>query len=521
MPNETPLPKLPVLAAMIPLFTAAIFGSALLLFWVQPMVAKMLLPLLGGTPMVWNTCMVFFQAVLLAGYAYAHFLTTRCSARAQAGVHGLVLTLALIAMPIGLPANQAPPWDSDPTVWLLSSLLTMVGLPFFALAASSPLLQSWFSRTRHPSAGDPYFLYAASNAGSLLGLLAYPLLVEPGLSLRWQTWAWAGLYFVLAGLLGGCGLVGVKSPAPLLASQNIRAEIAPTWFRRGQWVLWAFIPSSLMLAVTSYLTTDIASVPLLWVVPLGLYLVTLTVAFTPRISVPSTVLTRVLPIAAVALTFLQLTEIRNPAWVLVCLHLGFFFVVALFFHARLAADRPPGRFLTEFYFCLSIGGVLGGAFNSLAAPLLFRTILEYPLVLVLACLAWRPHRPPSPADVAPVIPLFRRSWRLAWPALHHRPAGLAAGNCHPRLGLGASSARNRSLWRSAAPLLSDLGSCAPLRPIPGCRLASELFLYCRSRPHPPCRTEFLWCPESDTRSGSAFPSSLSRHDFARPAIHRP
>jgi hypothetical protein len=383
---------------MIPFFATALFVSAMLLFWVQPMVAKMLLPLLGGTPTVWNTCMVFFQAVLLAGYAYAHFLTTRFSIRIQTTLHLVLMLITLVALPIGIRSDAAhsDPWNSDPLVWLARALLLVVALPFFTVSASGPLLQSWFSRTGHKSAKDPYFLYAASNLGSLIGLLGYPILLEPRLHLGNQTWLWEGIYCFLVVLFAFCGLLvwrtrnntGGQTDPPTQVSALAENLNPVTTGRRLRWVLWALIPSSLMLGVTTYLTTDIAPAPLLWVVPLAIYLFTFILVFGRHQVIPLGSLVRGLPIAAVALVFLMLTGITNPAWLLIVLHLVFFFLATMLSHTRLANDRPSSRHLTEFYFCLSIGGVLGGIFNALIAPAVFKSIAEYPLMIVVACTVW-------------------------------------------------------------------------------------------------------------------------------------
>ena len=397
------------------LFATTLFVSALLLFWVQPMIAKMLLPLLGGTPTVWNTCMVFFQATLLAGYAYSHFLTRRLSFRAQAAVHTILLLITCAALPIGLSekAMQSAPWQSNPFVWLLEHLFLVVALPFFTVSTSGPLLQHWFSKTDHASAKDPYFLYAASNLGSLIALLGYPVAVEPSLRLGQQTSLWTWIYSALILLFLSCVLATSRrlantttesqAPASVSSSPAEVEEARPTWARRRRWVLWAFVPSSLMLGVTSYLTTDIASVPLLWVIPLALYLLTFVVVFAKRQVVPMPVLNKYLPVAAIALTFLMLTNVKNPTWLLIGLHLGFFFAAALIVHGRLATDRPSSSHLTEFYLWLSVGGVLGGLFNAMLSPLLFKTVIEYPIALVLACAV----RPPLPEGERPVP---RRFW---------------------------------------------------------------------------------------------------------------
>ena len=362
-----------------------LFASALLLFWVQPMVARLLLPQLGGSPSVWNTCMVFFQVLLLAGYAYSHFLANRFSLKVQWAIHGTPLLAALLSLPIALPASINAPWEAQPTLWLLKNLFLMAGLPFFMLSTTGPLLQHWFSR----STRDPYFLYSASNLGSLVALLGYPLLLEPALRLKQQSSVWAAAYGVFLILFAGCALM-TRRISGATTPDNI-APLPVEWSRRLRWVLMAFVPSSLMLGVTTFLTTDIASVPLLWVVPLALYLVTFILAFSHRKVVPSKILLKTLPIAVVALVFLMLTDTHNPAWLLIALHLLFFFIAALLCHTKLSEDRPASQHLTEFYLWLSVGGALGGSFNALVAPIIFRTIAEYPIMIVLACLVCGPR----------------------------------------------------------------------------------------------------------------------------------
>ncbi|MFO0375826.1 MAG: hypothetical protein ACK51N_02135, partial [bacterium] len=266
---------------MLALFAAAIFLAASLLFLVQPMAAKLILPLLGGSPAVWNASMLFFQAALLGGYAWAHAIGKLRSLTTAAAVHGSLLALAALTLPIGLSATAAERLPGAP-VWACLLLASAVGAPFFALASAGPLLQRWFARSGHRAAADPYFLYAASNAGSMLALLAYPLLVEPALTLRQQTTAWSigfGLFAVLAVV---CALVaGRAGRSPGTAAEAAASTpttstagpdlTPPTLRRRLHWVLLAFLPSSLMLGCTQYMTSDIGSVPLLWVIPLAVH----------------------------------------------------------------------------------------------------------------------------------------------------------------------------------------------------------------------------------------------------------
>ncbi|MEW6304477.1 MAG: fused MFS/spermidine synthase, partial [Verrucomicrobiota bacterium] len=349
-------------------------------------------PLLGGSPAVWNTCMCFFQAALLAGYAYAHFASRRLNPRTQVVAQVVLLAIAAVCLPIAISPErvQALEGDGHPAAWVFGALLASVGLPFFVVSTSAPLLQRWFSLTGHASARDPYFLYAASNLGSLLILLAFPVLLEPVLRLRQQSVVWTGLYGVLLLLVLACGATVWKRASVAVSSapsDPAAAGAKVTGKRRALWILLAFVPSSLMLGVTTYLTTDIATIPLLWVVPLALYLLTFVLVFGRKdaTAIPE----RMLPAAALALIFLRLSHATEPAWVLIFCNLLFFFSASMVCHGRLAAGRPAPEQLTDFYFCMSIGGVLGGLFNALLAPLLFSDVWEYPLVIVVACMLGR------------------------------------------------------------------------------------------------------------------------------------
>lgn len=382
-------------------FAGTMFVAAFLLFLVQPMVGKSLLPHVGGAPAVWNTCMMFFQVVLLAGYAYAHFTARTLGLWKQIALHAVLVVLPAAVLPISIPASdlRASTGSEFPVLELLQTLTLRVGLPFFVVAATAPLLQQWFAQTRHESARDPYFLYAASNLGSLLALAAYPAIVEPWLGLSHQGWLWTCAY-VLFGLLIASSMWALTKARPLAASRSLEpieknasqsiARVSNA--RRARWGLLAFVPSSLLLGVTVHISTDIAPIPLLWIVPLALYLLTFIFAFARRQWIPLRLVKRILPIFVLilALVFLSgATALRGlPVGVLLSLHLITFFLAALMAHGELARDRPGTEHLTEFYLWLSLGGVLGGVFNAILAPLLFsRTgLTEYPLALVLACL---------------------------------------------------------------------------------------------------------------------------------------
>ena len=407
---------------MLAVFGGAIFLGAALVFLVQPMVAKMLLPLFGGSPSVWNTSMVFFQAALLAGYAYAHISTRLLGIGRQPMVHLALLAVPLVALPIVLPSFASPPAHAPPALWLLLVLLVTAGLPYTAVTTASPVLQRWFAATDHHHARDPYFLYATSNAGSLLGLLSYPFLIEPNLPLAAQSSLWAGGYVAFLGLVLACAIL-LRRRRPVLAGgspggasnlpEKELGDGAIPIGRRLRWVLFAFVPSSLMLGVTHYLSTDIAAVPLLWAVPLSLYLVTFILAFGRSTAVLQRAAGAALPILVVALALSMIDILALPIWASILLHLAVFFTAALLAHGRLAADRPPPARLTEYFLLVSLGGVLGGVFNGLLAPLLFDNVLEYPLVIVLA-LVLRPgaHRAVEHALPAGLLARLRSDWVL-------------------------------------------------------------------------------------------------------------
>jgi len=392
---------------MMALFSLTIFLSAGLLFLIEPMFAKFVLPSFGGTPAVWTGSMMFFQAALLSSYLYVHATAAKLGARKQAVVHLVVMLLPLLVLPVAVPAQEwAPPAQSNPILWLLGLLLVSVGLPFFAVAATNPLIQRWLSETDHPASKDPYFLYVASNLGSVIGLLGYPLLVEPSLRLVSQGVMWSIGYVVLVVLVFASAVVLWRSPAPTTTTDSssieeeapagapTRSPTAPTLLREGltltrrlRWIALAFVPSSLMLGVTAFITTDITPVPLLWVIPLSLYLFSFVIVFAPAVRMPALIhrgMVASLPIAIALVVVTMLTEMRNPYWLLILIHLLGFFVVAMVMHGELARDRPPARHLTEFYLWVAVGGMLGGVFNALIAPVVFNSVVEYPLAIILA-----------------------------------------------------------------------------------------------------------------------------------------
>jgi hypothetical protein len=411
--------KDPDLIAVLLLYAVTMFTGATLLFVVQPMVGKMILPLLGGTPAVWSTCMVFFQAALLGGYAYAHASTAWLSLRGQMLLHLALLALPLAVLPLAVNPALLRGGESNPILDVLVLLSLAVGLPFLVVSATAPLIQKWFTHTGHPAARDPYFLYAASNLGSMLALLGYPTLIEPRLHLRGEGWLtqtrlWSLGYLALATLIALCMLILWRSgPAELLAGlpAELPAELIdepdqsamaarppeppPSWGQYLRWTALAFVPSSLMIGATTYVTTDIAAVPLLWVMPLAIYLLSFILAFGRW----PAVLHRLVVVATVPVIltvfFLIVSGFRQRIWITVLWHFLLLFLVALACHGELALTRPSARHLTQFYLLISVGGVLGGLFNALVAPMVFSSLLEYPLVMALACLLVVRGRPRS------------------------------------------------------------------------------------------------------------------------------
>jgi SAM-dependent methyltransferase len=398
----------PHLTAVLLIYALTLFVSAALLFVMQPMVGKMILPLLGGTPAVWSTCMVFFQAALLGGYAYAHASSARLRPSRQVILHLVVLALPAIVLPLAVNARLLRGGEANPVLDVLTLLSLSVGLPFLVVSATAPLLQKWFTHTGHPAARDPYFLYAASNLGSMLALVGYPTLVEPRLHLQGSGWLtqtalWSAGYAVLAVLTALCGLtlwLGPRGTTPTAPAADTGEAAEPSvegpgWARRLHWVVLAFVPSSLLLGVTTYITTDLAAVPLLWVLPLAIYLLTFILAFGRwPLVLHRIVVALTLPLV-LAVIFLMVSALPERIWVTVLWHFFLLFVIALACHGALALDRPAPRHLTEFYLLISVGGVLGGLFNALVAPLVFRSLIEYPLVMVLACVLLAARRAPA------------------------------------------------------------------------------------------------------------------------------
>ena len=374
----------------VAVFTAALFLSAALLFGIQPMFTKMVLPRLGGSPSVWSVAMVFFQTALLAGYLYAHLSTRYLRFGLAVVVHLGLLALAFVSLPISVAVGFGRPPEDGQATWLIGLLAVSVGLPFFALAGNAPLLQAWFVRSGHPNARNPYFLYRASNIGSLASLLAYPMLLEPALTLHQQSHLWTYGFAGMAVLLAGCAALvwgGVEIGADRAFAP---ATPAPGMHARIRWTLLSFVPSALLVAVTAHIGTEIISAPYLWVIPLVLFLASFVIVFRDREIVPRRFLLRMQVGLTVALAFSFVLARWTPTLIAVSLHLAAYFVAALLCHGALYARRPDAAHLTGFYLCMSLGGALGGIFAALIAPHLFATVAEYPILIVAALIA-RPH----------------------------------------------------------------------------------------------------------------------------------
>jgi hypothetical protein len=378
-------------------YTAAIFTSALLLFSVQPLFTKMVLPRLGGSPAVWSVAMVFFQSLLLGGYAYAHFLMQIRNRLIIVAVHCALLVIALLTLPLSIASGWGTPPSSGYAFWLLGLFAVSIGLPFFALAANNPLLQAWFVRTGHPSGPDPYFLYASSNIGSFLALLSYPVLLEPMFTLRTQNLVWTGGYGLLILLIAGCGVLLLRSPANAAneATQDDADAPAPTWMLRARWIFLAAVPSGLLIAVTAHISTDVAAAPLLWVLPLSLYLLTWVLVFQSRPLLPHKWMLMLQPAAIAGVIVLLAVGGEQNLLLTLGGHQLCFFVIAMACHGELARTRPAARYLTGFYVALSFGGMVGGLFAGLIAPYAFSWIAEYPILVALAVLC-RPREGDMP-----------------------------------------------------------------------------------------------------------------------------
>jgi hypothetical protein len=387
---------------LVPLFAATLFLTSGLLFAVEPLVAKGLLPALGGGAVVWTTSVAFFQVALVVGYLYAHLLSARLPARRGAVVHVALLAAIAWLFPLGPLGSWAPP-PGHQALWLFARLTVTVGPPFVLLAATAPLLQAWLASTGHGHARDPYFLYAASNTGSLVALCAYPVVIEPLVGLARQRHLWSGGLGLAVAFVGACAISTARQLSPAAARAPLPPAEPPRdagdagrprWRERVRWLVLAVVPSSLLLSVTTYVTTDILALPLLWVIPLALYLVTFILAFSRRQLLSPRRMLWLQPLLLVPLAAEMFVTTAGGALVLIPVHLATFFVTALCCHQTLAQSRPTAARSTEFYLWIAFGGALGGLFNVFLAPVLFRSVVEYPLGFVAAALL----RPAPAAD---------------------------------------------------------------------------------------------------------------------------
>lgn len=408
-------------------FGVAVFAASALYFVAQPMIGKMLLPYYGGTPGVWNACLLFFQGMLLIGYAYAHLAASRLGFRLEVVVHGLLSAAALLSLPFVLPvarlAASSNDWGPGPGLFL--ALVATAGAPAVLISSTSPLLQRWYARSGGPRANDPFFLYSASSAGNLCALIAYPFWVEPNITISGQNQAWKVGYVVSAGLTLACGVwvlargsrAGTPSGGDRERVDEPRGRATPGALLR--WTALAAVPTSWLLAVTTHITTDLASMPLLWIVPLAIYLTTYILAFGGAGTRWKRPLERAFPWLATVLMLVLSAGFRHLAWA--PLHAAAFFAGALLCHQRLDESRPRVGDLTLFYLAIGFGGVLGSLFNAIIAPLVFDRMVEYPLALVLTSLlvylgprepelAARPGRILGAAAVPLVV--FGLTWAL-------------------------------------------------------------------------------------------------------------
>lgn len=383
---------------LVSFFCLSIFVSAFILFSAQPFMAKMILPLYGGSPAVWNTAMVFYQSALLAGYAWVHIGLRWLGWRTLSVIN---LALFLVALIWLLPPSMPEGWQPDivqPALSVFLLLCLSIGLPFTLVSCNAPLMQHWFSRSDHSNRDNPYFLYAASNLGSLAALLAYPFLLEPNFRLGEQA-SWWGVGFAVLGLLmAGCLAMVWRSSTGSHAHNQVHLdESAAVSSSPWRWMLYAAVPSALLLAITNHITTDIAAIPLLWVLPLALYLLTFVVAFSSignRIDL--SLLSRITAVLALLVVTLGSLVGYSEALVLIALNLLLLFTAALVCHVRLVAAKPPVQGLTSFYLYMSLGGLLGSFAVAFLAPAVFTRVYEYILIIVVALFLMPQARVTSP-----------------------------------------------------------------------------------------------------------------------------
>lgn len=398
------------------LFSTTIFLSASLLFFVQPLFTKIVLPHVGGAPAVWTTAMLFFQTVLIGGYLYAHLISRHLPVRAQIVLHLTLWALALMFLPLAVSAGWSYDAEASTAGQTLLLFAAGVGLPFAVLSANAPLIQTWYARTGGYSADDPYFLYGASNLGSLIALLGFPLAAEPLFGATQIGWGWTIGFWTLGALLLTSGLVARGHTAGTVKEvKEVKTQAAPSLTARLTWALIAFVPSSMMLAITTKITADIGSVPLIWVIPLALFLLTFVLVFTnrPIASLATLRLGYFVGLGVLAMVFSNLLSVHVTVWSAV-LTVAAFFLTALYAHALLYAQRPVAEHLTTFYVTMSVGGALGGFFNSIIAPNVFSELHEGAITVAIAAMlllnvAARPSRSALIAALALVAVIAAKS----------------------------------------------------------------------------------------------------------------
>ena len=383
------------------LAASTIFISAFLLFQVQPMIAKMILPWFGGSAAVWITAMLFFQTALLGGYLYAHWSVRTLRPAAQAWTHAALLGLSLLFLPMGPSLAWKPSGSEDPILRILVLLAVSIGLPYFLLSATSPLIQAWRSRTGKGAL--PYRLFALSNLASLAGLLVYPFLVEPLVTLRRQSWGWSAAYGTFMLLMAASAFAyGRSADAPSTTADGEEGPAAPRHPPLREQVLWLLLAASsstMLLAVTNHLTQNVASIPFLWVLPLGLYLLSFVVTFDLERIYHRPTFQRLMAAALLLMSYgLMAWNSRTPLRLVIPVFSAGLFIVSLFCHGELVHRKPAPQHLTAFYVMLSLGGALGGLLVGILAPLFLSGYYELPIalmavtVLLLALLDYRARR---------------------------------------------------------------------------------------------------------------------------------
>jgi SAM-dependent methyltransferase len=433
------------------LFALTIFTSAFLLFLVQPVIAKQILPWFGGSAAVWTTCLVFFQAALLAGYAYADLVVRRLTLARQSLLHGALLVVSLVALPIVPTAYWKPVGGENPAAMILGLLAVTLGLPYFLLSTTSPLLQAWFAR-RFPTR-NPYRLFALSNLASLVALLAYPFAIEPWIPTRTQAYLWSAGYAFFAVLCGATAWRNRHARTPVAReARDAAAGPPPPWPRQLLWCALAATGSILLLSVTTHITQNIAAVPLLWVVPLAIYLATFILCFESRRLYPRETL---LPIAAAMLGVMGWCLADPDLAHELALQLGVscigLFIVCMFCHGELARLAPAPRYLTRFYLMVSLGGATGAALVGIAAPLVLPASFELALGLILAAalLVWQVRADPRIfgllATLAGIATIGCAIWRVVD---FYDSTIVTARNFYGVLRVQESGVRNSSEHRS-------------------------------------------------------------------------